>query len=353
MASFHCDVKVGQKGLGLAHADYVARAGLYHDNDRYEDLVATNFGNMPMWAQHDPREFWKAADEYERHRGSSYREYVLGLPNELTHKQNEELVEEFIKRSLGKQKAYLYGIHDNKAAFGDAQQIHCHLMFSDRMIDRIERDPKHYFKKADHKIPERGGCRKDNPEASKAYRAEKIIALRKLWADTQNGWLAKYGHDTRVTHLSLKDQGIDRIVEPHFGPVKVAKMSEEQRVAVIDARLAKREWVVAEAELVMTVTDVQVDIDEAKKARIDQNIAYAARRLDNKVVKAESEAEEAKKKPVSTWQEVAEKNGPQLEELRNAPLAEVVQHEEAERQHKPTPRAAPKSSEPGNDGPGT
>ena len=37
-------------------------------------------GNMPEWAQDDPRAYWRAADEHERANGSLYREVEFALP---------------------------------------------------------------------------------------------------------------------------------------------------------------------------------------------------------------------------------------------------------------------------------
>ncbi|MDK4547802.1 MobA/MobL family protein, partial [Kingella kingae] len=49
-------------------------------------------GNMPKWAQNNPLDFWRAADQYERKNGTVYREHEIALPRELNAEQRAELV---------------------------------------------------------------------------------------------------------------------------------------------------------------------------------------------------------------------------------------------------------------------
>ena len=107
MASYHCTMKPGPKGKGAKHADYIAREGRYASAGhadyiaregnfgKYEDLVHCESGNMPEWAD-NPKEFWRAAEEFERANGRIYREIEVAIPNELTAKQQIELNETHI-----------------------------------------------------------------------------------------------------------------------------------------------------------------------------------------------------------------------------------------------------------------
>ena len=99
MASYHCTLKSDSNKSGSAHSDYINREGKYAaiENNRdkyakYEDLVYKSSGNMPEWARENPKDFWKAADEFERANGRSYTEIEIALPNELTREQQIELV---------------------------------------------------------------------------------------------------------------------------------------------------------------------------------------------------------------------------------------------------------------------
>ena len=136
MASYHCSVKTGSRGIGAAHADYIAREGRYaslSENEKregeshaayierigkfakYEDLAYKETGNLPSWAT-SSQDFWRTAEEMERANGRIYAEIEVALPNELTREQQIELVKEFIKEQIGERHVYTVGIHDKPAA---------------------------------------------------------------------------------------------------------------------------------------------------------------------------------------------------------------------------------------------
>jgi len=236
MASYHCTVKVGGKGKAAAHGAYISREGKYSGRNRYEDLEATGYGNMPKWAEHNPQHFWNAADEYERANGATYREIEVALPRELTAEQRRELVEYFIKQEIGENHAYQWAIHTPKAALEKGAQPHAHIMYSERTIDGIDRDPDQYFKRYNSKSPEKGGCKKDS-----AGTDERLQATRQRWADVQNTHLERHGHDARVDHRSLKDQGIDREPEKHLGGLGVRKTNQNDISALLERRAAEGE----------------------------------------------------------------------------------------------------------------
>ena len=143
----------------------------------HDDLSYSEHGNMPTWAQHDPQEFWKAADLYERKNGSTYREYELALPRELNERQRIELVSSFVQQEIGTKYPYQLAIH-NPTALDGGEQPHAHVMFSERKLDGIARDPQQHFKRYNPKNPERGGAKKDNPTQTAEQRIEVLKALR-------------------------------------------------------------------------------------------------------------------------------------------------------------------------------
>ena len=106
MASYHCSVKVGGKGRAANHALYIEREGKYKGRERYEDLEATDGGNMPEWAEHNPEHFWRAADLHERENGTTFREIEVALPRELDVDQRRDLVEQFVAQKIGDRHAY-------------------------------------------------------------------------------------------------------------------------------------------------------------------------------------------------------------------------------------------------------
>ncbi|MCZ8724995.1 MobA/MobL family protein [Escherichia albertii] len=243
MASYHCTVKAGAKGSALKHADYISRSGEYKSYKSREDLEFSSSGNMPSWAKKNPAELWKAADEFERKNGTAYREIEIALPRELTREQRIELVEDFVQKELGDRHAYQYAIHNPPGAIDGKEQPHAHIMFCERINDGIERDPQQFFKRANSKSPERGGAKKASIPQTAGERKAALVALRSRWADVQNEHLARYGHESRVDHRSLKEQGINRTPEVHLrGLFRGADKRE------IDARILEQKSVLETAE---------------------------------------------------------------------------------------------------------
>ena len=210
MAIGRLSVGVGKKGKASPHALYIAREGKYQKPSTHaEKLENKGHGNMPKWAEHNPNYFWQCADEHERKNGSTYREHVIALPRELDEDQRHELVKDWIKNEIGDKYAYQYAIH-NPPAMDGKEQPHCHLMFSERLRDDIERDPDQYFKRYNAKNPDRGGAKKDNTGLSHAERKEELKALRDRWENMCNDHLERAGRYERISMKTLKEQGVNR-----------------------------------------------------------------------------------------------------------------------------------------------
>ena len=273
MASYHCTVKAGGKGRAGPHADYIEREGKYapeqaQGKSKLEDLAHKASGNMPAWAEHDAGIFWRAADEHERANGATYREIEVALPRELTPEQRIALVEDFINQQIGKGHAFTFAIHIPKAAIEKGDQPHAHIMYSERTLDGIDRDPEQYFKRASTKNPEKGGCKKDS-----AGTKERLLATRELWAKVQNAHLEKAGCEDRVSHLSLKAQGIDRQPEKHLGPIDAKKINAP---ALVESRSAERELVQARKELLTIDVTAELAAQHAAAREAQGAIAKAA-----------------------------------------------------------------------------
>lgn len=249
MASYHLTARIGAKGKAGSHAEYISREGKYKSRERYEDLEATGAGNMPKWAEHNPAHFWAAADEHERANGSSYREIEIALPRELTPEQRRELVEEFVAQEIGNLHAYQWAIHTPKAALEGDKQPHAHIMYNERKLDGIERDPAQYFKRYNAKHPELGGCQKASGGKTAAALKEGLLAERQRWADLQNKHLERYGHKARVDHRNLEAQGINRDPERHLGGIKVRQMDDQGREILLERRAAGKEFEQAAIEV--------------------------------------------------------------------------------------------------------
>lgn len=218
MAIGRLSVGIGKKGKASPHAKYIAREGKYaklmkdKEDLNYkgkEELEYRGHGNMPKWAEHNPNYFWQMADEHERKNGSTYREHVIALPRELDVNERHELIKDWIAQEIGEKHAYQYAIHNPPALDGD-EQPHAHIMFSERTIDGIERDPDQYFKRYNSKNPEKGGAKKANTPKMSAERKEDLKAMRDRWEKICNAHLEQGLRSERISMKSLKEQGIQR-----------------------------------------------------------------------------------------------------------------------------------------------
>lgn len=210
MAIGRLSVGTGKKGKASPHAQYIAREGKYtKPSNHQEELENTGHGNMPKWAEHNPNYFWQMADEHERKNGSTYREHVIALPRELDQYDRHELIKDWIAQEIGEKHAYQYAIHNPPALDGD-EQPHAHIMFSERSIDGIERDPDQYFKRYNSKNPEKGGAKKANTGMKPADRKAELKAMRDRWEKTCNAHLERGLRSERISMKSLKEQGIQR-----------------------------------------------------------------------------------------------------------------------------------------------
>ncbi|MFZ2172406.1 MAG: MobA/MobL family protein [Methylococcaceae bacterium] len=284
MASYHLTAKIGNKGKAAAHAAYIAREGKYSGRDRYEDLEATGSGNMPEWSAHNAAHFWQAADEHERVNGSVYREIEVALPREFTPSQRLELVQEFIEQEIGDKHAYQFAIHTPKAALEKDDQPHAHIMYSERIRDGIERDPERYFKRYNAKNPEKGGAKKFSGGKHKNELKAELLSLRERWATLQNTHLEKYGHNDRVDHRSLKDQGIDREPEKHLGAIGVSRLNTHDISALLERRSAEGELERARREV--SIIDLSGDLEKAKADRLDESLKSYQPLFDSAAKKA-------------------------------------------------------------------
>lgn len=294
MASYHCSVKVGKVGKGAAHSSYITREGEYEslrNREASEKLIHVEHGNMPKWAADRPQTFWEEADARERKNGSTYREFEVALPRELTREQQIKLVREFVAAELGLNHAYSWALHEPRGAIDGGKQPHAHIMFSERTRDEIERDPDQYFKRANTAHPERGGCLKSARFSGGKKSAERKAAIKELranWGEIQNRHLERAGHSARVDHRSLKDQGIDRKPEKHLGPVRAKALTREEVLNILQARAEEGRRERAQAE-VGRIIDLSHDLPAASRARWEEMQASIRRLSDQEKPKPDRE----------------------------------------------------------------
>ena len=96
MAIYHLNVKTGSRDGGQsarARAQYIVREG--KDEKDRDELAHSESGNMPEWAEDDPRGYWAAADAHERVNGRLFVEVECALPKELNAAQQRTLARSF------------------------------------------------------------------------------------------------------------------------------------------------------------------------------------------------------------------------------------------------------------------
>ena len=207
MAVFHLKVSVGSRAGGqsaVAKDDYIEREGRY-EQDR-EELEHKEHGNMPEWAEEDPRSegdprsYWEAADEHERANGSLFREITFALPKELNEGQRRELASGFAAGvTEGERLPYTLAIHRGGP---DGENPHAHLMISERANDGIERIREQWFRRYNAKAPEKGGAKKSRTMMSREW----VKDTREAWARAANEALRRADCGERIDHRSLAER---------------------------------------------------------------------------------------------------------------------------------------------------
>ena len=213
MASYHFSVKSKNKGYALGHYLYISRLMQYEgirktSNETVEHIEPGRC--MPSFVK-DPIEFWQAADTYERANAKVYMEYEIALPNEFTPDQRKTLIETFFdKHIVPQQYPHSYAIHNVKSRLSGEEQPHCHLMFSLKADDGIERTAEQYFKRYNPQNPAKGGAKKIQLQDGHADYSTFLLHIRKAWENHLNDALAE--HCPTVTYtldgqdITIKNQ---------------------------------------------------------------------------------------------------------------------------------------------------
>lgn len=223
MAMYRLSVKVGQHGASRSHFDYITRDGKYkrHDNQVKEDLVYHASYNLPSWAK-QPRDFWKQEEIYK----DGFRKIELSVPPEGSLQDQIELVESYCRAEFGDEYTYSFAIHHSIGALSGKENPHAHIMFCERKIDHNRVEPKRedYFKKSrtrkDGSIS--GGYKKDRKFKGfdDAKGSKWIDKTREDWGKMLREYYLVRGQISlayKVSHKSLKDQGVDRDPQKHLG----------------------------------------------------------------------------------------------------------------------------------------
>lgn len=179
MATYHLRLKNdttpnGSKVSAKGHADYILR-----ENDEQQNDLIYKGSQLPRWADGSAQKFFEAATRYEDKSNRRFKELEMSLPNELTLEQNLEIVNAFIAKHLPNHY-YAFAIHEKVGALSGEKHPHVRIMFSERLIDDVERIKERpaykYFKRAAKPL-------KNELVASFERRCEHGALKNKKWHD--------------------------------------------------------------------------------------------------------------------------------------------------------------------------
>ena len=217
VGSIHLSVRSGSRASGAsagAAFAYVTRTGEFGDRD-LDEAVYTESDHMPAWATDDPREFWDAADMYERANGRLFVSADFALPRGLDRDEQITMARAFVHTLTADEGLpYTFAIHAGRDAEGREHNPHAHVLISERSNDGVARPREQWFRRANRAHPEQGGAPKSRAVHGPAW----MERARSQWAMQTNRVLAEHGRAERVDHRSYARQGISREPGTHFGP---------------------------------------------------------------------------------------------------------------------------------------
>jgi hypothetical protein len=184
------------------------------DPDR-DAAIYVESDHMPEWADDEARDYWDAADVYERANGRLYVSADFALPRDLDSEDHVELAHAFAQELTEREHLpYTLAVHAGQDAEGREHNPHAHLMISERQNDGIARTRGQWFRRANSASPNRGGA----PKSRTFHGREWMEHARERWATLTNEMLARRGRGERVDHRSYERQGIDLEPGRHYGP---------------------------------------------------------------------------------------------------------------------------------------
>ena len=213
MAIYNLRVEPDRGRSAVYRYEYTLRVNdfSWEKDSKYNDFLFGQNINMPAFASEDPKLFWESCENYERANANTFRTIDFSLPTELSDEENIELAAKFAEELFSDKFVYSMAVHSKPSGVQSIQNIHCHIMFSERKLDGIERDSKEFFKRFNRKNPQLGGCEKTDEwtEYSKLY------YIRQTWERIANEKLQEKGLE-KISCRSLYAQRLDSLLEENY-----------------------------------------------------------------------------------------------------------------------------------------
>jgi hypothetical protein len=214
MAIYHLSAKIISRSKGrtaTASAAYRAgerivdeRTGLVFDYRKKRGVSLRTIyapANAPQWAT-DRSRLWNEAEKEKRKDAQVAREIAIALPRLLSERDRTVLLEHFVNSQFVRRGMVAdVCVHENK------NNPHAHIMLTTRSIG-----------------PDGFGA-KNRDWNTKGQ----LEVWREQWAKRANLRLEAAGHDARIDHRTLAEQGIDRAPTVHLGPAKKAMLERAAR----------------------------------------------------------------------------------------------------------------------------
>ena len=213
MAIYHLNAKFVKRSKGqsaVAKAAYNshdlltnANTGDRHDY-RYKGDVAFSGvftpKDAPSWVKelaHDRQALWSAVEQAETRKDSRLaKEIEIALPHELTDKEREWLVKDFVRENCTRHGLIADVSIHAPSKESDARNHHVHILMTTREIGQDGFGDK--LRHLDTR--------------------QQLLEWREKWEHLANRHLERHGHAARIDHRTLEAQGFDREPTVHVGP---------------------------------------------------------------------------------------------------------------------------------------
>lgn len=235
MATYYYNMQVGKAAHSMSKHDYLTRNGKYQfisNGVEREDLIFQESNNIPSWAE-DAKDFWNESDLNDTNiKSRPFREIKLALPNELTEQENIELMKQYCNTHFANHP-YTLVIHSKAATLSPFEtNIHAHIMFSEREIDRNRKEParEEYFKRASIKKDGTfsGGYKKNRIWVQK----ETLLSLRKEWEEIINQAYKDKNINKEISSDTIKKQYEKAIESGQLEKAELLKRPAQERIDV-------------------------------------------------------------------------------------------------------------------------
>ena len=293
-AAYRSGEEIKDERTGKSH-DYTGKSDIYDNEILKPDNAPERYA--------DRTTLWNEVERNEKRKDSQLcNEVMVALPAELTHEQKQALTRKYVRGEFtGQGMIADIGYHDF-----DSHNPHAHIMLTMRSVD------EEGFGKKQRQWNKR--------DAVKDYRAR--------WAEYANRALERAGHDIRIDHRSLKEQGIEREPQIHLGAKVMELEARGVRTRVGDE--SRR------------IGEVNRDIEHRQQARDKVQADIKAEQRDEQLRSQiqptpeprSSTEQTTTRQPQKEAQQTAQQQDHQIEQQRRRELAKMRQRKRARKKQK-------------------